>query len=102
MHGLDSGEVLVDDFVERPAALVDVAANAADESNVRVGIDEDLDVADVTDTSVAEQQNAIDDHDLGRWNDHGAVAPGVADEIVHGLFDRLTRREARKLSDKEL
>ena len=88
MHRLHGREVLVEDFIERPAALGHVAANASNESDVGVGIDEDFDVAEVAHARIAEQQNAVDHDDLGRWNDHRAIAPGVAHEIVDRLLDR--------------
>ena len=75
MHRLNGREVLFEDFVERSAAFGHVAPNAANESDVGVGIDEHFDVAEVANARVAEQQDAVDHHDLSRRNDHGAVAP---------------------------
>ena len=60
VHRLDGSEVLVEDFVERAAALGHVAANAADEADVGVGVDEDLHVAEIAHTRVSEQEDAVD------------------------------------------
>ena len=48
VHRLDGGEVLVDDALEAAAALADVARDAAQDAFVGVGLDEDLDVEEVS------------------------------------------------------
>ena len=45
VHRLDGGEVLVEDFLQRAAALFHVAPDAPDEPHVGVGVDERLHVA---------------------------------------------------------
>ena len=51
VHRLDGGQVLVEDFVERAAALRDVAPDAANEPDVGVGVDEDFHVAQLAHSS---------------------------------------------------
>ena len=90
---MDGREVLVDDLVEWAAAFGRVAANAADEAEVGVGVDEDLHVAEFANARVGEEQDAVDDDDAGRRDDHRVVAPRVRDEVVDRLVDRLARGE---------
>ncbi len=59
VHGADGGEVLVDDHLGRPAALGDVALQAADEADVGVGIDKNLDIEQLAQIRVAKDQDAL-------------------------------------------
>jgi hypothetical protein len=95
------GQILVDDLIERPAAST-CPPNAPNEPDVRIGIDEHFDVAKVADAGLAEEQDSVDHDDLGRRNDHAAVAPDVAHEVVDWLLDRFARREMRELADEQL
>jgi hypothetical protein len=45
VHWLHGGQVLIDDFAERPATLLGVALDSTNQTNVRVGVDENLDIA---------------------------------------------------------
>jgi hypothetical protein len=45
VHRLHGGQILIDDFIERPATLVGVAFDSANEPNVRVGVYEDFHIA---------------------------------------------------------
>src|SRR4051794_35380353 len=47
MHWLNGRQILLDDFVERPAAHVGVALDATNKSYIRVRINENLDVTEV-------------------------------------------------------
>jgi len=40
VHRLDGGEILLDDLVQRPAALVSVTLDATYQSDVGIGVDE--------------------------------------------------------------
>src|SRR3954463_2857088 len=48
MHGLNGRQILLDDFVERSAPHVRVALDTANKSNVRVRINENPDVTELT------------------------------------------------------
>ena len=55
MHGLNRGQILFDDFVERPSANAGVALDPANEPDVRIGVDEYLDVAKIPHSFIHEQ-----------------------------------------------
>src|ERR1700741_510376 len=48
VHRLHSRQVLLDYFVERSSSIVGVALDSADEANVGIRVDEDFDIAQVT------------------------------------------------------
>jgi hypothetical protein len=66
MHRLNGRQILLDDFVEGSTTNVGIALDSSNESDVRVGVDEYLDVAKIPRSLVDEQQNAIDDDYIGR------------------------------------
>src|ERR1035437_3944068 len=88
MHGMDRGEVLVEDLLQRPAALFHVAADAADEPDVGGGVDEGLHVATRPHALVHEQQDAVDDDDVGGFDALRPVLPQVRDEVVDRFLNR--------------
>ena len=63
--------VLVAHRLEGAAALLDVAADAADDADVGVGVDEDLDVDLLAQRGLDEHEDALDD-DHARGLDRGA------------------------------
>src|SRR3712207_9519421 len=66
-----------------------VAPDAAHEPDVGVGVHEHLHVAAVAHARVREQEDAVGHDDVGRGDPHGLGAPGVREEVVHRLVDRL-------------
>src|SRR3954471_21204377 len=54
VHGLNRRQVLLDDIVERTAASVGVPFDTPYQTNVGVGVDEDLDVAQIANSLVDE------------------------------------------------
>jgi hypothetical protein len=102
VHRLNGGQVLLDDFIQRPAAHVSVALDAADESNVRVGIDENLDVAEVANPFIDEQQNPVDDNDVGRLDTCCIRAPQVRHEIILRFRDGLPVAQRIQVRDEKI
>ena len=93
---------MIDDVVERAPALLDVAANAADETNVRVGVDEHLDIAQVANAAVREEEYPVDDDHLGGGDADGRRAASVRDEIVLRFIDRLAAGQRCELRQKKI
>ena len=60
MHRLDGGEVLIDDAVERAPALYDVTAYAAQDTDIRICIDEELYVHEVAQTFLMECEDPFE------------------------------------------
>ena len=60
VHGLNCCEVLVDDALEAPAAVTHVAHDAAQNTNVRVCVDVDLDIHKVAQFPALEYQNPFE------------------------------------------
>ena len=101
VHGADGGEVLVDDHFGGAAALFDVALEAADEADVGIGVDEDLDIEQGAQFGVAEDEDALD-HDDGFGRDAlDAVGAGVGLEVVDGQVDGLPGFELEDVADEE-
>src|SRR5688572_29724266 len=89
VHGAHGAQILRENLLQGASAGNQVALDAANEPNVRVGIDVNLHVTELAHASVDEQQNPVDDDDVGRLNPHGFRPPAVGDEVVHRLFDGL-------------
>src|ERR1700674_319266 len=98
MHRLNSGQVLLDDFVERPPANVGVALDSSNEPDVRVRVDENLHVAELPHSFVDEQQDAIDDDYIRRLHARRLRPTQMSDEIVLRLVDWLALAEGFKVS----
>ena len=65
-----------------------IALDAADQSDVRVGIDEHLHVAQFAHPCVDEEQDPVDNDDVGGIHTRVFGAAEMRDEIVLGLIDR--------------
>jgi len=94
VHRLNGRQVLLDDFIEGSPANMGVALNSSNESDVRIRIDEYLDVAKIPHSCIDEQQNAVDDDYVGRLDARRFRPAQVADEIVLRLVDRLAPAES--------
>ena len=102
VHRLHRGEILVEDFLERPAALDDIASQAANQADIGVGVDEHLHRKQLANARVGEQQDAVDHDDVDGRHVRAHGFSHVRDKIVLGLLDRCTRRERRKMSEEQL
>jgi len=89
MHRLNCRQILLDDFIERPAAHVNVALDPADQSDVGIGIHEHFHVAQIADPLVNEEKNSVDDHNVSGLDSGALGPPKVGDEIVFRLLDRI-------------
>lgn len=87
VHGLDGGEILMDDAVEGAAALLDVPHQTAQDALVGVGIHEDLIVEHGAQLRLHEGQDALHDEDGGRLDVLHLVAAVVVGVVVHRAVD---------------
>ena len=87
VHGLDGGEILMDDAVEGAAALLDVPHQTAQNALVGVGVHEDLIVEHGAQLRLHEGQDALHDEDGGRLNVLHLVAAVVVGVVVHRAVD---------------
>src|SRR5690242_14319588 len=82
MHRLHGREVLVDDLVERPAAIARVTLQTANQANVRICVDEYFDIAKLPYAIVDEKQDSIDDNHI-RGLDADRLRPTkMAHEVI--------------------
>ena len=93
VHGLDGRQVLRDDALKRAAAVAHVAQRAAQDANIGVGLDEDLDVEHFAQPRVLENEDALDDDDLARLDELGLIRALVVGVGVDGAADGLARLE---------
>ena len=101
VHGLDGGEVLRDHALERAATVADVAAGAAQDAHVCVGLHEDLDVEQLAQRSVLEDQDALDDDHLVGLDLHSLVGAVVLNIGVHGALDALPVAQLLEVLDEQ-
>ncbi len=92
---------LMTDWIERPRSLM-FALEAAQEPDVCVRVDINLDVHEVAQTLVREDQDTIDqDHRL--WVDVERFRPAAVDlEVVDGNFDRPARLQFDQVLDEQI
>lgn len=102
VHGLDGGEVLVDDALEASAALADVARDAAQDALVGVGFDVDLDVEEISEACVLENQDALDDDDAARPDGDGLFRARVLREVVGRAGDSPSGAQFLEVMDEEV
>ena len=86
--GLTVPEILIDDRLDRPAAIGDVALQPADEARVGVGVHEHFDVHQPAQFSVGEDEDAFDDDGAARRGGFARRLALEAGEVVDRQFDR--------------
>ena len=101
VHGLDGREVLCDDALERAAAVADVAQGAAQDAHVGVGLDENFNVEHIAQGRVLENEDALDDDDLGGEDLDGFVRAVVVHIGVDGALDAAARLERLEVLDEQ-
>ena len=98
VHGLDGREVLCDDALERAAAVADVAAQDA---HVGVGLDENFNVEHIAQGRVLENEDALDDDDLGGEDLNGLVCAVVVHIGVDGALNAAARLERLEVLNEQ-
>jgi len=102
MHRLHGREILLDHVVERASAYMRVALDAPDEPHIGLGIDEHLHIAQLAQPLIDEQQNPVDDDDIGRLDARVLARPEVRDEIIFRLVDRVPRAKCFEMLAEEV
>ena len=82
MHGSDGFEVLLDDAFQCSPTFLHVAFQAPDESDVRIGIDKDLDIQQLSDFGQCKNQNPLDENNGLRLDRLGLRESLVATEVI--------------------
>jgi hypothetical protein len=80
---------LIDDHFHRSPTLANVAHQAADKAQVRIRIDEDLDVHQIAQRLVLENQNSLNDDRRARRKPDSCIGATEIREIVSGPFNGL-------------
>ena len=102
VHGLQDVPIAVEHHLCGASALNRVALDDADQSFVRVGINEDFQVHEVAHLLLPERHNAFDDDDFA-WLDVYRLGQSVADQVaVCGLLDALPLSQGLYLLGQEL
>ena len=87
VHGLDGGEVLVDDAVEGAAALLDVPHQTAQDALIGISVHENFVVEHGAQLRLHEGEDAFHDEDGGRFDVLDLVAAVVVGVVVHRAVD---------------
>ena len=93
MHRLDRGQILGKDGLQASAALGHVPLDPADQADVGVSVDEDLDVHLGTQGLILKDQDAFHQNHLARLDPGGLLAAGIGGIVVDGAIDCLARLE---------
>lgn len=89
MHRANRVHVLLDHGLGRAAALRDVPIQAADKSQVRIGVDENFYIEEFSQVGFREDKDALHDDDIVGFYWDKLVGAGVSFEIVDRQFDSL-------------
>ena len=87
VHGLDRGQVLVDDAVQAAAALLHVPHKTAQDALVGVGVHKNFVVEHGAQLRLHKGQNAFHDQHRCRFDVLGLVAAVVIGVVVHRAVD---------------
>jgi len=102
VHRLDSPQILVDDRLHGPSAFRDVALQPSDEPRVVIGVDEDLDVHELTQGRIREDQNALDDDCPPRKDGLVHRFAGVLSEIIERQVDASALFQRQHVADEQV
>ena len=87
VHRLDRAEVLAHNGVERTPSLVYITEDSADDSHIRVRIDEHLNVKQISEFLTFKNQNTLYDDDLRRAHRNRFINSVMYGKIIHRPFD---------------
>ena len=102
VHRPDRRVVLVSHGLEAAAALLEVTANAADQPDIGIGIDEDLDVHLLAQHRLGEHEDALHDHHARRLHPPRRRRTGVGGEVVDRDVDRLTVAQGTQMHREQV
>src|SRR5688572_32507852 len=77
VHGLDRLQVLCNDLVQRAPSLLHVSPQAANQSDVRIRVDEDLHVTQISQLRIGEQQDTVEYENVSGLDALGSLAARV-------------------------
>jgi len=81
---------------------VGVALDSSNEPDIRIRVDEYLDVTEIPHSLVDEQQDPVDDDYVGRVDARRFRTTQVGDEVVLRLVDRLALAERFEVSAEQV
>jgi hypothetical protein len=90
VHGPHRRQVLVDYGFNGSSPFADVPAEAPNEAQIRVRVDEDFDVHEFAQRLVFEDENAFQNYRSGRIQADSRRGSLVLRKIVHGAIDGLS------------
>jgi hypothetical protein len=102
VHRLYGREVLVNDLIERPAAIAGVTFDSPNQSDVRIGVHEYLDVAKIPHSRIDEQENSVDDDYIRGLDPSRSLPAQVSEEVVLRLVDRLTPAQSFEVGAEQI
>ena len=101
MHGLDRGQVLVDDAVQAAAALLHVAHQTAQDALVGVGVHKNFVVEHGAQLRLHKGQNAFHDQHRCRFDVLGLVAAVVVGVVVPRAVDGAAGLQLLQMVDQQ-
>jgi hypothetical protein len=102
VHGTHGGVVLRAHLREGAAALFDVPLHAAHEADVRVGVDEELEIQLFAQALVGQHQDPLDDDHRRRLHPAGFRVARVLAKVVAGDVDGAAVAQLAQVADQEL
>jgi hypothetical protein len=101
VHGTNGRQVLVDNRFGRPAPFNQVSLEAADKSQIRVGVDKDLHIENFPENGLGEDENSFNQDKTLRLDQGETVCSGVGSEVVNGEVDGFARFEIIDMLSQE-
>ena len=100
VHGFQGGLVAVQNFFHVTATLGNVAFQSSNQSLVRIGVNEYLDVEQVAKFRIGKNQDSFDNHHFSGMGHDGVVGPVVRGKGIYGLVDGVSGLEFLVVCDQ--
>ena len=87
MHQLNSGQILCYYRFQGSASFADIAYNSSDNAHISIGINENLDVAHISQLLVFKYEDTFDNNNFGRSYRYSFIYSVVYGKIIYRSFD---------------
>ena len=91
-----------DDALERAAAVADVAQGAAQDAHVGVGLDENFNVEHIAQGRILENEDALDDDDLGGDDLHSLVGAVMIHKGIHRALNAVASLQLLQVLNQQI
>lgn len=101
VHRANGAQVLLDDGFSGAAALAHIAAHAADEAEIGVGVHKDFNVQEIAKRRIFKDENAFHDQRGARFEVNGRRHTAMLREIIDGPLNSVAFAQGLYMADEQ-